>query len=142
METGDLLGVFSQCALQCVTEAREEGAVALMAGTRRACPVRGADPEHQHEVHGLETVDMSQKAVVAEMAKIRAESADLKHIMGSLSAEREGLIARRRKGGTPQASRLRHRERSTSGTAGQEVVRRDRPDPAEKPRRPRTEEAY
>ncbi|WFT86002.1 hypothetical protein [Rhizobium leguminosarum] len=75
-------------------EALEEGAVALMAGTRRACPVCGADPEHQHEVHGLETVDMSQKAVVAEMAKIRAESADLKHTMGSLSAEREGLIAR------------------------------------------------
>ncbi|MBB2678480.1 UNVERIFIED_ORG: hypothetical protein M2312_001986 [Rhizobium esperanzae] len=75
-------------------EALEEGAAALMAGSRRACPLCGADPEHQHEIHGLETVEMSRKAVVAEMAKIRAESADLRRTMGSLNAEREGLIAR------------------------------------------------
>jgi hypothetical protein len=75
-------------------EGLEEGAAALMAGSRRACPLCGADPEHQHEVHGLETVEASRKAVVGEIGKIRAESADLKRTMGSLRAEREGLVRR------------------------------------------------
>jgi hypothetical protein len=38
-------------------ESLEEGAAALMAGARRPCPLCGADPEHQHEVHGLEYVE-------------------------------------------------------------------------------------
>ena len=72
----------------------EEGAAALMAGARRACPLCGADPEHQHEAHGLEHVERSQRAVRAEIAKIKAERADLGKTTTSLRAERVGITKR------------------------------------------------
>ncbi|MBB3946981.1 hypothetical protein GGQ73_002945 [Rhizobium skierniewicense] len=75
-------------------EALEEGAAALMAGARRPCPLCGADPAHQHEAHGLEVVELSRAAVVAEIVKIRGESSDLKLTVRSLTAEWEGLVAR------------------------------------------------
>lgn len=71
----------------------EEGAAALLAGSKRPCPLCGADPEHQHEVHGLEQVERSQGAVRAEIAKIRTERADLKKAQASLEAEKVGLVA-------------------------------------------------
>ncbi|MGI9404313.1 MAG: hypothetical protein ACR2OF_07390 [Hyphomicrobium sp.] len=71
----------------------DEGAAALMAGARRPCPLCGADPEHQHEVHGLEHVERSQRAVRAEIAKIRIERTDLGKTTASLEAEKEGLTA-------------------------------------------------
>ena len=78
-------------------ELLEEGAAALMAGARRPCPLCGADPEHQHEVHGLEHVERSQRAVRAEIAKIRVEHADLGKTTASLEAEQEGLAGRVRR---------------------------------------------
>jgi hypothetical protein len=75
-------------------ESLEEGAAALMAGARRPCPLCGAEPEHQHEVHGLEHIERSQRAVRAEIGKIRIERADLGKATASLKAEQEGLIVR------------------------------------------------
>jgi hypothetical protein len=75
-------------------ESLEEGAAALMAGARRPCPLCGAEPEHQHEVHGLEHIERSQQAVRAEIAKIRVERADLGKATASLKAEQEGLVIR------------------------------------------------
>jgi hypothetical protein len=65
-----------------------------MAGAGRPCPLCGADPEHQHEIHGLEYVERSQRAVRAEIAKIRGERADLGKTTASLEAEHEGLVGR------------------------------------------------
>ena len=78
-------------------ESLEEGAAALMAGARRPCPLCGADPEHQHRTHGLEYVERSRRAVRAEIAKIRAERADLAKTMASLGAESDGLAVRVRR---------------------------------------------
>jgi hypothetical protein len=75
-------------------ESLEEGAAALMAGARRACPLCGAEPEHQREVHGLEHIERSQRAVRAEIAKIRVERTDLSKATTSLKAEQDGLISR------------------------------------------------
>lgn len=75
-------------------ESIEEGAAALMAGARRPCPLCGAEPEHQHEVHGLEYIERSQRAVRAEIAKIRLERADLGKATASLKAEQDGLSVR------------------------------------------------
>jgi hypothetical protein len=75
-------------------DALEEGAAALMAGARRPCPLCGAEPEHQHEVHGLDHVERSRRAVAAEISKIRVERADLGKATASLKAEGEGLTAR------------------------------------------------
>ncbi len=72
-----------------------EGAEALLAGARRMCPLCGADPENQRHSHGYEAVELSQKAVSAEMAKISAEKADLARAVRSLSLEREGVYARK-----------------------------------------------
>jgi hypothetical protein len=72
----------------------EEGAAALLAGAKRPCPLCGADPEHQHEVHGLDQVARSQRAVRAEIAKIKAERLDLTKATASLSAELRGLEGR------------------------------------------------
>ena len=71
----------------------EEGAAALLAGSKRPCPLCGADPEHQHEMHGLAQVERSQHAVRAEIVKIRTERADLTKAQVSLEAERAGLTA-------------------------------------------------
>jgi hypothetical protein len=71
----------------------EEGAAALLAGSKRPCPLCGADPKHQHEMHGLEQVERSQRAVRAEIAKIRTERADLMKAQASLNAEKTGLAA-------------------------------------------------
>jgi hypothetical protein len=78
-------------------ESLEEGAAALMAGAHRPCPLCGADPEHQRESHGLDYVERSQRAVGAEIKKIRAERADLTGTTKSLEAEREGLANRIRR---------------------------------------------
>ena len=75
-------------------ESLEEGAAALMAGARRPCPLCGAEPEHQSEVHGFEQVARSQRAARAEIAKIQKERADLGKATASLSAEQEGVAAR------------------------------------------------
>jgi DNA repair exonuclease SbcCD ATPase subunit len=75
-------------------EALEEGAAALMAGAQRPCPLCGAEPEHQHEVHGLDHVERSRRAVAAEISKIRVKRADLGKATASLRAEGEGLAAR------------------------------------------------
>jgi hypothetical protein len=74
----------------------EEGADALLAGAKRPCPLCGADPAHQHEVHGLDQVALSQRAVRAEIAKIKAERLDLAKATASLEAEAKGLEARDR----------------------------------------------
>jgi hypothetical protein len=78
-------------------ESLEEGAAALVAGAQRPCPLCGADPEHQHEVHGLDYIERSQRAVRAEIAKIRIERADLAKTTTSLEAEQQGLAARARR---------------------------------------------
>ncbi|MFI0848735.1 hypothetical protein [Mesorhizobium sp. IMUNJ 23232] len=72
----------------------EEGAAALMAGAKRPCVLCGADPEHQHLEHGFEAVETSQKAVSAELRKVRAESAGLTKAITSLQAEAVGLQRR------------------------------------------------
>jgi hypothetical protein len=77
-------------------ESLEEGAKALMAGARRPCPLCGADPKHQSELHGLEYLERSQRAVQAEMAKIRIEHADLSKTTVSLETEHESLDRRTR----------------------------------------------
>lgn len=71
----------------------EEGAAALMAGTRRPCPLCGAAPEHQHEIHGLEQVGRSQRAVRVEIDKIQVERSDLTKAQASLGAEQTGLAS-------------------------------------------------
>ena len=78
-------------------EALGEAADALMAGVRRACPLCGAEPAHQHELHGLEYVERTQQAVRAEIAKIRLERGDLGKTVASLRAEQEGLTGRIRR---------------------------------------------
>jgi len=75
-------------------ESLEEGAAALMAGACRPCPLCGAEPEYQHAAHGLDQVERSQRAVRAEIAKIRAERVDLGKALGSLKAEGDGLASR------------------------------------------------
>ena len=75
-------------------ESLAEGAAALMAGARRPCPLCGATPEHQREIHGLDYVERSQRAVDAEIAKIRIERADLSKTTASLEAEKEGVVTR------------------------------------------------
>ena len=72
----------------------EEGAAALLAGAKRPCPLCGAEPEHQHEAHGLDQVARSQRAVRAEIAKIKAERLDLMKAVTSLQAEAKGLELR------------------------------------------------
>jgi hypothetical protein len=74
-------------------ESLEEGAAALMAGAHRPCPLCGAEPEYQHAAHGLDQVERSQRAVRAEIAKIRAERADLGKATVSLRAEGDGLAS-------------------------------------------------
>ncbi|MDV3251134.1 hypothetical protein DevBK_07325 [Devosia sp. BK] len=69
----------------------EEGSAALLAGAQRPCPLCGASPEHQHSTHGLEEVAQARRAVEAELAKIRAERADLRKAVVSLRAEKDGL---------------------------------------------------
>jgi uncharacterized protein YoxC len=72
----------------------EEGAAALLAGAKRPCVLCGADPEHQHVEHGFDAVETSQKAVSAELKKVRAESAGLTQAITSLKAELGGLLRR------------------------------------------------
>ena len=74
--------------------ALEEGAAALLAGSRRACPTCGADPDHQRMSHGLEHVDITKAAVGAEIAKIHRERAELASTVRSVDAERVGLLQR------------------------------------------------
>lgn len=90
----DLLGSVYNSDLERL-EGLGEGAEALLAGAQRTCPLCGADPDHQRHAHGYEAVELSQKAVSAEMAKIRAEKADLTRAVRSLSMERKGVNARR-----------------------------------------------
>lgn len=71
-----------------------EGGAALLAGAHRPCPLCGAAPEHHHRSHGLEEVEQAQRAVVAEIAKINAERADLAKAVASLQAEERGLSGR------------------------------------------------
>ncbi|POR42420.1 hypothetical protein [Methylobacterium sp. V23] len=75
-------------------EALEEGSAALLAGARRACPLCGADPEHQRHAHGFDEIEVTQAATRAEIAKIRLERSDLRKAILSLEAEREGLFKR------------------------------------------------
>ncbi len=75
-------------------EALDEGAAALLAGALRPCPLCGADPEHQHALHGFSAVETSKQAVVAEIKKINAEKSDLVRTVRSLAAERDGLLQR------------------------------------------------
>jgi hypothetical protein len=82
----------------------EEGADALLAGAKRPCPLCGADPAHQHEVHGLDQVARSQRAVRAEIAKIKAERVDLAKSTASLEAEAKALEARDQRLGTEIAA--------------------------------------
>lgn len=72
--------------------ALEEGGAALLAGSKRACPLCGAEPEHQRHIHGVDEIGRSQQAVRAEMAKIKAERADLAGTVASLYAERDGVV--------------------------------------------------
>lgn len=95
MSRFDLLGAVYNSDLERL-EGLGEGAEALLAGAQRTCPLCGADPDHQRHAHGFEAVELSQKAVSAEMAKIRAENADLTRAVRSLSMEREALSVRRR----------------------------------------------
>ncbi|TBY68947.1 hypothetical protein E0H51_31555 [Rhizobium leguminosarum bv. viciae] len=74
--------------------ALEEGAAALMVGARRTCILCGADPAHQHVEHGFEAVETSQKAVNAELRKVRGESAGLVKATASLEAELLGMQRR------------------------------------------------
>lgn len=74
--------------------ALEEGAAVLMIGSKRICYVCGAAPEHQHEEHGFEAVETSQKAVTAELRKVRAESAGLVRATESLEADLMGVKKR------------------------------------------------
>jgi DNA repair exonuclease SbcCD ATPase subunit len=67
----------------------EEGGAALLAGARRACPLCGADPSHQLHAHGIDEVEITQRAVRAEMAKITLERADLAKATRSLDAEKD-----------------------------------------------------
>lgn len=69
----------------------EEGGAALLATSRRPCPLCGADPEHQLHTHGIDEVAMAQRAVRAEIAKITLERSDLMKATASLRAEQEGL---------------------------------------------------
>lgn len=72
----------------------EEGGAALLAGARRPCPLCGAEPSHQLHAHGFDEVELTQRAVRAEMAKIVLERADLAKATRSLEAEQEGLQRR------------------------------------------------
>jgi hypothetical protein len=72
----------------------EEGGAALLAGARRPCPLCGADPSHQLQAHGIDEVEITQRAVRAEMAKITLERTDLAKATRSLEAEQEGLLKR------------------------------------------------
>ncbi|GEC15353.1 hypothetical protein [Nitrobacter winogradskyi] len=72
----------------------EEGGAALLAGARRPCPLCGAEPSHQLHAHGIDEVELTQRAVRAEMAKIVLERADLAKATRSLEAEQEGLQRR------------------------------------------------
>jgi hypothetical protein len=72
----------------------EEGGAALMAGSRRPCPLCGAAPDHQHHTHGLDEVERAQRAVRAEIAKIVLERSDLLKATASLRAEEDGLARR------------------------------------------------
>jgi hypothetical protein len=72
----------------------EEGGAALMAGSKRACPLCGAEPAYQRHTHGLDEVQMAQRAVRAEIAKIVLERSDLLKATASLRAEQEGLARR------------------------------------------------
>jgi hypothetical protein len=72
----------------------EEGGAALLAGAQRPCPLCGADPSHQRHAHGINEVELTQRAVRAEMAKIVSERADLANATRSLEAEQDGLHRR------------------------------------------------
>ena len=72
----------------------EEGGAALLTGARRPCPLCGAEPSHQRHAHGIDEVELTQRAVRAEMAKIVSERADLAKAARSLEAEQEGLQRR------------------------------------------------
>ncbi|CAO4164030.1 hypothetical protein [Methylorubrum populi] len=73
--------------------ALSEGGAALLAGARRPCPHCGADPEHQRHSHGLDEIERTYVAVEAEVAKIRAEQADLQRTIVGLRAKRDGLAS-------------------------------------------------
>lgn len=77
-------------------EGLDEGADALVAGSRRACPTCGAPPEHQTHAHGLERIEATRAAVRAEIAKIERERTQLKQTMGLLWTERNALEGRAR----------------------------------------------
>ena len=72
----------------------EEGGAALLAGARRPCPLCGAEPSHQRHAHGIGEVELTQRAVRAETAKIISEGVDLVKTTRSLEAEQEGLQRR------------------------------------------------
>jgi hypothetical protein len=72
----------------------EERGAALLAGARRSCPLCGAEPSHQRHAHGIGEVELTQRAVRAETAKIISERVDLVKTTRSLEAEQEGLQRR------------------------------------------------
>lgn len=74
-------------------DALAEGGAALLAGSRRPCPLCGADPEHQRHSHGMAEVEQTYAAVEAETRKIRLELADLKRTIAALSDKADGLDA-------------------------------------------------
>ena len=75
-------------------ESLEEGGAALLASSNRPCPLCGAEPEYQRQVHGLEEVRLAQQSAKAEIAKIRLQRLDLAKTISSLAAEADALICK------------------------------------------------
>jgi hypothetical protein len=74
-------------------ESLEEGGAALLAGSRRPCPLCGAEPADQRHSHGLDEVELSRKGARAEIDKILRERTDLERTVRSLRAEGLGRRA-------------------------------------------------
>ncbi len=71
--------------------ALEEAGAALLAGSRRPCPLCGADHAHQVRTHGYDEIAATQAAVKAEVAKIGVERRGLLGTMASLRGEHDSL---------------------------------------------------
>jgi hypothetical protein len=82
-------------------EAIEEAGFLLAVGGDKDCPLCGAPPEAQRNVHGLTDIEAARDAAQAEIDKIRHQCLDLHGTIEELDAER-----------TARAQRLDELERS------------------------------
>jgi hypothetical protein len=103
-------------------EAIEEAGFLLTVGGDKDCPLCGAPPEAQRQVHGLTDIERARDAAQAEIAKIRRQRVDLSATIAELQNETE--VRERQLGELDDSLRDAARRRLDEVLAGRDRVRR------------------